>query len=62
MSKKKKSTEEKPTNPNKRLDFAGFKLNMKERIEINKRAHKYTKGNTSKYLRLAALNYKPDSK
>lgn len=52
----------KPENPAARLNRVLARVNNEELQEIIKRALLYANGNLSKYLRLAALNYRGGGK
>jgi len=49
----------KKPNPYARKIVVPFKVNADEMRELLKKAHQYTKGNISEWVRFAALNFKP---
>ena len=49
----------KKPNPHARKIVVPFKVNSEEMRELMKKAHGYSKGNISAWVRFAALNFKP---
>ncbi len=58
MLKEKKLKNPNP-NPHRRNIVQPVRLNTNELNEIMTKAHLYTEGNIGKFLRIAAINYKP---
>lgn len=49
----------KKPNPYARKIIVPFKVNAEEMRKLLSKAHGFTKGNISEYVRFAALNFKP---
>lgn len=61
MTTKKLKPTKKP-NPNARKIVVPFKVNAEEMKTLLARAHGFTKGNISEWVRYAALNFVPSKK